>query len=127
MVTRHRDYYAYRTSDYRESTVTGTVVDIPSYWQQHAGSCFAVETGLPHHPISLISTQNVVRVNYIQGKSLTVAALKNAVTMRATVAGSKGNVYTVKHSAGRWTCTCTGFEFRNQCKHIGQVKEKMNG
>lgn len=127
VTTRHRSYYAHSDTPFREFTIFGTVVDVPAYWQAHAGTAFAVETGASHHPISLVSIENVVAVDYIKGKSLSTAALKNAVTMHATVAGSKGNVYTVKHSAGRWTCTCTGFEFRNQCKHIAQVREKMNG
>lgn len=41
------------------------------------------------------------------------------------VRGSKGNVYHVTKSDGRYICTCTGFQFRGQCKHVEQVEESQ--
>jgi hypothetical protein len=35
-----------------------------------------------------------------------------------TVAGSKGASYTVSEHLGKWACTCAGFGFRSQCRHI---------
>jgi hypothetical protein len=40
-----------------------------------------------------------------------------------TVAGSKGNQYTVSLSAGQWSCTCPGHGFRNHCRHVDEMKE----
>lgn len=34
------------------------------------------------------------------------------------VAGSKGNVYKVTEANGYLSCTCSGFRFRGDCKHI---------
>ena len=34
------------------------------------------------------------------------------------VAGSKGNVYRVTEANGYLSCTCSGFRFRGDCKHV---------
>jgi hypothetical protein len=49
--------------------------------------------------------------------------LKKAVQKENTfqVKGSKGNLYTVSISRKGNTCTCVGFEFRRNCKHINQI------
>lgn len=39
--------------------------------------------------------------------------------------GSKGNTYTVVKDPLRLTCTCPGFQFRGQCKHIEQVDKEL--
>jgi hypothetical protein len=34
------------------------------------------------------------------------------------VKGSRGNVYQVTEINGNYSCTCSGFRFRGECKHI---------
>ena len=34
------------------------------------------------------------------------------------VTGSRGDQYTVSELAGRWSCTCSGFQFRSRCRHV---------
>tara|TARA_Y100000592_G_scaffold73359_1_gene114245 strand:- start:1983 stop:2270 length:288 start_codon:yes stop_codon:yes gene_type:complete len=41
------------------------------------------------------------------------------------VKGSKGNTYTVKLSAGQYTCECAGFSFRRRCRHIEGIKNEQ--
>jgi len=36
------------------------------------------------------------------------------------VVGSRGDEYTMTKENEVWTCTCSGFKFRNQCRHIKQ-------
>ena len=37
------------------------------------------------------------------------------------VLGSKGDKYTVNEVAGNYTCTCSGWKFRGDCKHVKSV------
>lgn len=43
-----------------------------------------------------------------------------------TVPGSRGDLYTVNDVDGRWSCTCSGFQFRSQCRHITLIKEQQH-
>jgi hypothetical protein len=57
----------------------------------------------------------------MDGKSIEVKpTLETTQTWR--VAGSKGAEYVVTHDHGRWSCTCPGFGFRRDCKHIREKK-----
>jgi hypothetical protein len=38
-----------------------------------------------------------------------------------TVKGSKGDEYRVTESGGSFNCTCSGFRFRGQCKHVESI------
>lgn len=40
------------------------------------------------------------------------------------VKGSKGDIYTVSITNNHWNCTCSGFGFRRNCKHVEQTKLK---
>ena len=37
------------------------------------------------------------------------------------VKGSKGDMYTLTESNGNWSCTCSGFKFRGDCRHVKSV------
>lgn len=39
-----------------------------------------------------------------------------------SVAGSKGNNYTVSLHRGAWSCTCPGHGFRNKCRHVDELR-----
>ena len=39
-----------------------------------------------------------------------------------TVAGSRGDSYTVSENNGEWNCTCAGWKFRSACKHVTELQ-----
>lgn len=43
-----------------------------------------------------------------------------------TVAGSKGNSYTVSLDSGRWSCTCPGHGFRGRCRHVDEIAKSRS-
>ena len=43
-----------------------------------------------------------------------------------TVAGSKGSEYTVSLELGTWSCSCSGFKFRNRCRHVEEISSTVS-
>jgi hypothetical protein len=82
---------------------------------------FAVETGAPDHPVSEFNakSQHVVKIEYIVGGASQVATETKAWKVK-----SKDKVYLVQRVGGKFSCSCKGFEFRRDCKHIGLVGKK---
>jgi hypothetical protein len=117
VTTRYKDIYIYAKNPYRDQVYEGEVVN-PDKWMDT--DSFKVFTGNPELPYSIISASNVHDVKYITGGS--GRAVKSDIKT-FTVKGSKGEVYTVTQTGTRWNCSCVGFQFRRQCKHI---KEKQN-
>jgi hypothetical protein len=42
-----------------------------------------------------------------------------------TVKGSRGDEYTINEHNGQWQCSCSGFKFRGQCKHIKTLRDTV--
>lgn len=82
---------------------------------------FAVETGDPDHPVSEYNakSQHVVKIEVLTGSSENVETSRKAWKVKSTNGKS---TYIVQRVDGRYSCTCKGFEFRRDCKHIGLVK-----
>ena len=81
---------------------------------------FAVETGAPDHPVSEFNakSQHVVKIEYIVGGASQVATDKKAWKVKS---GKGDSFYIVERNAGKFSCTCKGFEFRRDCRHIRMV------
>ena len=84
---------------------------------------FAVKTGAPEHPVSEFNakSQHVVKIEYVTGSATQVATDKKAWKVKSE---DGKRVYLVQRIAGKYTCTCTGFEFRKDCKHIKAAAAK---
>ena len=93
-------------------TFTGTV--FPTQKWQDAHKVFNLSTGQKQFQFREIELGSVIAVDGVAQK-IKVDPPKTRVWV---VKGSKGNDYTVTETAGRRTCTCTGFGFRRTCRHI---------
>ena len=40
-----------------------------------------------------------------------------------TVQGSKGETYYLTEEDGQWSCTCPGFKYRGQCRHVAEKQQ----
>ena len=95
-------------------TFTGTVA--PTERWQDAKRTLNLTTGIKSFPVRSIDMARVVSINGAKAK--VIVAPKSRTWL---VKGSKGNTYTVTEENGRRSCTCVGFGFRQQCKHLNMV------
>lgn len=97
--------------------ITGRVVDTPRWVKDP--DCFALLVPGTPVPLRIINSKSVLAVNGAPADSIA----EDTSTQTFTVRGSKGDEYIVTNEGGRWACTCVGFGFRKDCKHIHQVKK----
>mgnify|MGYP001253639811 CR=1 FL=1 len=78
---------------------------------------------VPHSPVPLrvIDRRSVLAVN---GASLEAAREVSDVDTYEVPGSKPGSKYTVTRDGKSWSCTCVGFGFRKDCKHIHQAKER---
>ena len=71
-------------------------------------------------PIRVINIDSVIDMEVLSGQLHDV----DVSTESWDVAGSRGNKYQVTRDQRGWTCTCTGFQFRRQCRHVTELSEQ---
>ena len=86
----------------------------PHKWLNDRQFCL---TGSKEWPVRVISMDLVEDITMLKG---TFHNVDTGVKV-FTVSGSKGNTYTVTRNGRGWNCTCPGFQFRKQCKHISEL------
>lgn len=75
-------------------------------------------TGRHDFDMRVIDMDRIVSVNGDLNESLAVMA---PVVKVWEIKGSRGSVYTVTDDNGRRECTCPGFTYRRDCRHIGEA------
>ena len=121
VTTMYPNNYAYRGEHQNYVTNTREGVVVQSIFRDPF--MFAVKTGDPDHPVSEYNAKSmhVVKIEVLKGTTMSVATDRKAWKVKS----SKGNkFYIVERAHGKFSCTCTGFEFRKDCKHIGAVSKK---
>ena len=119
VTTMYPNTYAYRGENDNYVTYTREGVVVQSIFRDPF--MFAVETGASDHPVSEFNakSQHVVKIEYVMGDATQVATDKKAWKVK-----SKDKVYLVQRVGGKFSCSCKGFEFRRDCKHVGLVGKK---
>jgi hypothetical protein len=91
---------------------TGKILPNPK-WVSSDSIC--ISTGDTHFPFRIIDRERILELGEAR-----VAAPRSETFI---VNGSKpGTNYTVTRDGTHWSCTCVGFGFRKDCKHIRECK-----
>jgi len=64
------------------------------------------------------------RRTFIEVKELGEINLDEVKSEKWEFTGSKGDTYVVQKTDNMLKCTCPGFMFRGECKHVKSVEEK---
>ena len=106
----------HRTEAYIEHEITGEQLNTVKWLQPDE-----IAVTNPNHPngFSIIHKKNIVWIRDAKGNKATVKL--DSDYRQWTVKGSKGNEYLVIRSKGQYNCTCPGFTFRKNCRHIAEV------
>lgn len=89
----------------------------PYKWLDDRQFCMS---GDDEFPIRVISVDSIKDIKIISGSTKNV----NTDIKTWEVAGSKGSKYIVTRNNKGWSCTCPGFQFRKQCKHVSELSTK---
>ena len=99
-------------------TYEGEVVATPKWVNYDA---IALTTTEPKFRVRIIDKSNIISIDGQEHKK--EDKIKSDI-QTFSVAGSKGNVYTVSIGSKFKECTCTAFVYRRSCKHINEVLGK---
>jgi hypothetical protein len=92
---------------------TGKILPNPK-WVSSDSIC--ISTGDTDFPFRIIDRERIVGL----GEAAPVAVSRSETFV---VQGSKpGSTYTVTRDGSHWSCTCVGFGFRKDCKHVRECK-----
>ena len=93
---------------------SGTILPNPK-WVSSDSIC--ISTGDTHFPFRIIDRERIVEL----GAASVASSAPRSETF--IVKGSKpGSTYTVTRDGSHWSCTCVGFGFRKDCKHVRECK-----
>jgi len=108
------------TTDYRDNTPNGVYLLDDGKSKMYAFKPFGTGT--------IKVFKNPIRID-LRGRKFTINSVQFETDLKEpepegrvfTVTGSKGDQYTVNEVRGSWSCTCSGFKFRGECKHIKEL------
>jgi len=108
------------TTDYKDTTPNGVYLLDDSKSKMYAFKPFG--TGaikVFKNPIRIDMRGRKFAINSVQFKTTVEPEVPEGRVIE--VQGSKGDVYKVTEFNGNLSCTCSGFKFRGDCKHVKSV------
>lgn len=106
----------------RSHTKSGVVVKSASYDEPDS---FRLATDNKYYPISVVSLESVVSIEYADGTEGATEDKKIVEVSAWEVPSSKNGSYTVTRSGNHYSCSCVGFQYRKSCKHVLQIKAQV--
>ena len=91
---------------------TGKILPNPK-WVSSDSIC--ISTGKSHFPFRIIDRERIIEL----GEPVAIATRSETFIVQGSKAGS---TYTVTRDGSHWSCTCVGFGFRKDCKHVRECK-----
>ena len=88
---------------------------------KHISNDFIVISGNGFIPYRVIAKKDVISID---GEPVSYDVKPVVADRNWLVCGSRGNHYTVKKTPDGWSCTCPGFSFRRECKHITSLQNE---
>jgi SWIM zinc finger len=112
-VTVQNNLYGRKT----QIVYSGEEMPLPKWVEYPA---IALSTGDRQFPVRIIAKNNIIKINdnIVEPKFVAEPVAKRTIK----VTGSKGNTYLVTIDGKYKSCTCSGFQFRRNCRHIVEVQ-----
>ena len=108
------------TTDYKDSTPNGVYLLDDGKSKMYAFRPFGTGTiKVFRNPIRIDMLGRKFVINSVQFKTQLKEEEPEGRVIEIT--GSKGDQYTVNEVRGSWSCTCSGFRFRGECRHIREL------
>jgi hypothetical protein len=111
--------YVIGTATVNKSTITG-VVEKATRFTPPDFVRIVTDVDSPVR-IREIPLHRVTNIEYADGRVVNREAVKED-TETWSVEGSQGSRYTVIRTKNSWTCSCPGFQFRKDCRHIKECQ-----
>ncbi len=118
VTTRYKDIYYYSDNEWKDTTYEAVVMPNEKWFKP---GDFKISSDDPKMPFRVINIKNVHKL-VINGEDAEVTTASGDTIKVVEVKGSKGKTYSVTIKNGQpESCTCTGFHYRRQCRHLSEA------
>jgi len=123
---QYRDAYHSKDHIKEFNEYSGTIVCDKWHGEHRIG----LTTTIHKFPVRVLQRHRIVEVNGTPVNYKEAAVEVAPPYEEYTVPGSKGNTYKVTVNDGVVMCTCPGYQYRGDCKHVNSLEklrqEKLN-